>query len=75
MVIYEGKGYCNRTKLYISYVLSGLLSISSTLNFLYECRFGSLESGFERTFVRKMYAKNIDEIDDWLTQWGKLGSS
>jgi len=32
-------------------------------NFLYERRFGSLESGFEQTFVRKMCAKNVDEID------------
>jgi hypothetical protein len=32
-------------------------------NFSYERRFGSLESGFERTFVQKMRAKNVDEID------------
>jgi len=33
-------------------------------NFSYERHFGSLESCFEQTFVRKMPAKkNVDEID------------
>ncbi len=32
-------------------------------NFLYKHRFGSLESSFERTFVQKMRAKNVDEIN------------
>jgi hypothetical protein len=34
-------------------------------NLSYKRRFSSLESGFERTFVRKMRAKNVDEIDGW----------
>jgi hypothetical protein len=32
-------------------------------NFSYKRRFGSLEFGFEQTFVQKMCAKNVDEID------------
>ncbi len=32
-------------------------------NVPYERRFGSLESGFEQTFVQKMRAKNVDQID------------
>jgi hypothetical protein len=39
-------------------------------NFLYERCFGSFEqtfvqNGFEQTFVRKMRAKKVDEIDGW----------
>jgi len=45
--------------------------VSSYVNFInvlrtkfsYKRRIGSLESGFERTFIQKMRAKNVDEID------------
>jgi hypothetical protein len=42
---------------------AGVNFINVLYKHLYECHFGSLESGVERTFEQKMGAKNVDDID------------